>query len=77
MKTVDPLIAQLRDARHRRGVKPYVVSSLAGLGLNVVYLAEAGDRSPTLATLRAWADALDCDIELIPRSATPTGRRAA
>ncbi|MET0415805.1 MAG: helix-turn-helix transcriptional regulator [Actinoplanes sp.] len=76
MKPTDPLIDQLRERRYQVGGSAYTLSARAGLGYSQLYRAEAGTRSPTLTTLRAWADALDCDIQLVPRS-TSTERTAA
>ena len=73
----DPLIEQLKEARHRRGVATYVVAGLAGLAHRQLYHAEAGEVSPTLGTLRAWADALDCDIRLVPISSHSLEGKAA
>lgn len=73
---VDPLISQYRDRRHKAGVKPYILAELAGVSPQIVYTAEAGSRDPRLSTLRAWADALGCDLELVPRPVN-TERRAA
>lgn len=78
--SVDPLIQALRDRRHRRGIRPYILADLAGLSQQVVYASEAGLRSPRLAAVRAMADALDCDLVLVPRFTcvtNPTRERKA
>ncbi|WP_043512363.1 helix-turn-helix domain-containing protein [Actinoplanes sp. SE50/110] len=70
MTSVDPIIAQLRDRRNQRGLKPYVLAGLAGLSQQYVYRTEAGLHSPRLDTLRAWADALGYDLALVCRERT-------
>lgn len=70
MNDVDPLIRQLRERRHRRGVPPYILAELSGVCFQAVYKVEAGDRDPRLSTLRRLADALGCDLALVPRSTT-------
>lgn len=66
--SVDPLITQLRERRHQRRVKPYVLADLSGVCFQAVYKVESGERDPRLSTLRRLADALGCDIALVPRT---------
>lgn len=77
MRTVDPLIGQLREYRHQAELYPNTLAARAGIAHAQIYRAEAGEVSPTLCTLRAWAEALDCDIQLVPRSTISAEERAA
>lgn len=78
MNQVDPLVAQMRDRRHQVGVAPWLVAHFAGISHQAAYYVESGARDPRLSTLRALADALGCDLALVPRTTpqlAPAARR--
>lgn len=69
---VDPVVVALRAERIRRGWTLRQVAELAGCAFSSIHHAEVGKRSPTLALLRAWADALGMDLATVPRAARRT-----
>lgn len=48
------------------------VAERMGCSRTFVSELESGRKSPTVWTLRRWAEALDCDIAVVPRSEPPT-----
>jgi len=67
----DPLVQALTDRRAELGISLSEVAYRRGLARYPGHLVrvESGELSPTLAVLRSWADALGCDLMLVPREA--------
>ncbi len=71
IKPRDPLIDALALRRTQLGITLADVSRLRGLetaGRTYLSRCENGHVNPTLAVIRSWADALGCDVVLLPRS---------
>ncbi len=69
MSRPDPLLVALRAHRFRRGMTASALAAAAGISRQAAYDIDAGRRDPHLSRLRALADALDCDLALVPRTA--------
>jgi DNA-binding XRE family transcriptional regulator len=67
-RDVDPILTGLRDRRRELGVTQQLLARAMGTAgsPNLISSRELGHRSPTLAFLRRWADALGCEIALVP-----------
>lgn len=65
----DPLVDELRVERHRQRRTQRSVADAIGVSQAEVSRWEAGLKSPTLASLRRWADALDLDLAPVRRVA--------
>lgn len=63
----DPLILELARRRENLWLTRRAVARRAGLGLDMVQSYERGDRCPGLWAVQRWADALGCDVVLVPR----------
>lgn len=64
LRTRDPLLAALRDARLARGVSLDRLGQQAGFAHDLIGKWERGARSPRLANAVAWANALGFDLRL-------------
>ena len=64
----DPVARQLRARREAWGVTLAFVARSIGYGRSTVHAWETGDRHPSPTALRKWADALDCELLVVPRS---------
>jgi transcriptional regulator with XRE-family HTH domain len=64
---VHPLIAQIREARRRRGWSQQDLAARSGVGQSALSLLETGRREPLIHTLDALAGALGLDVVLQPR----------
>jgi predicted transcriptional regulator len=67
----DPLLAAYRARREELGLTQTDLAELHGLQQRSVSDLELGRSAPTLVRLRTVAEALDCDLVLMPRSAPP------
>ncbi|WP_149762046.1 helix-turn-helix domain-containing protein [Neomesorhizobium albiziae] len=66
MNIVEIFVANLRAVRRARGVSQVDLANSAGLSMRYVGLLERGEKSPTLTTVAAIADALSVEpAELI------------
>ena len=65
MSKVDPLVSALVRQRISAGLSQKAVAELAGLSQPNLARAESGRVVPRLSTLRAWANALGCDLWLV------------
>jgi transcriptional regulator with XRE-family HTH domain len=63
----DPLVLDLTRRRRGRGLSQSVVAGLSGMTPTNLGRAERGLSEPRLSTLRRWADALGCDLALVPK----------
>lgn len=61
---VDPLVRNLIARRHGLGLSQREAARRAGISNAALSEIEAGKHSPTLNTLRAWAQVLGCDVTL-------------
>lgn len=68
MVTPDPVATQLRARRLAWGVSLAFIARAVGYGRSTVHAWETGDRHPSPTALRRWADALDCELLVIPRA---------
>lgn len=64
----DPILTALVARRHAMGLTQAELAEMNGLSRSNIAEREKLRVAPNLATLRQWADALDCDIVLVPRS---------
>jgi len=65
----DPIIATLRAERGRLGLTQTDVAQLIGRKTyQTIHQWESGKNTPTLASLRAWANALGYDLALTRQS---------
>ena len=69
---IDPVIRALVSERLRRGMSQRDVVHAVGCSSASVSQWERGISSPTLAKLRAWAEALDMDLNVNLGIASPT-----
>lgn len=78
-ENVDPVIRALVTERIRRGMSRRDVVHTSGCSSASVSQWERGVSSPTLAKLRAWAEALDMtlDVRVIPPVVGEPGSEAA
>jgi transcriptional regulator with XRE-family HTH domain len=72
----DPLVAALCQRRQDRGLTQQQLGNIIGVSNGAISRWERGNRLPCTVDLLAMADALDCDIRVVPREAglPPTGR---
>lgn len=63
-KTVDPLIAELRDRRARLLISQSELARSIGCTQSHISAIEAGNVSPNLGTLRRIMVVLGCDVTL-------------
>jgi transcriptional regulator with XRE-family HTH domain len=63
---VDPIVKILIAERHRRGLSQRAVGRMLGLSSATLWTWEHGVSSPTLNNLRAWAAALQHELEVVP-----------
>lgn len=63
----DPFIVALRSRRVSLGMSQRDVAELAGFNQGSLSEWESGATAPLLASLRRWAEVLDCDMTLAPR----------
>lgn len=76
MADVPALMAQLRQRRLDLGLTQREVGERSGIGQSLVNAYETGrTHSPMLSKVMAIADALGCDLELVPRPAPPLKTR--
>jgi transcriptional regulator with XRE-family HTH domain len=66
-RDVDPIIAALRERREAAGLTRQELAGRAKIGYRTLADYEVGKFEPTLNTLCRWADALGCDVALVPR----------
>jgi hypothetical protein len=64
-------IAQLKAARHRKGISQLALDEDLGNPQGLVAKWECGDRRPTAFNLYCWASALDVDITLSGAAPAP------
>lgn len=75
MADLDPVILALINQREARDWSRRKVAETARLSSGTVSLVELGKSGITLASLRMWAQALDCDLALVtPQTEPPKGR---
>ena len=77
---VDPLVALLRERREGLGWTQWQLGERMGMGARNTMISEweCGVVSPTLPTLRRWADALGMDLTVLTRpTAESNGNRHA
>jgi transcriptional regulator with XRE-family HTH domain len=72
--TPDPLVAALKARRIQLGLTQATLASRLNVIRATVSWLESGRNSPTLATLRRWAQALGWDLYTAPKL-DPRGRR--
>ena len=61
-----PLVAQLRDAREKAGLSRPRFAARAGFSVSTLEQWEWGDRTPTLAAITRYADAVGMALVLAP-----------
>ena len=77
-RDVDPLVALLRERRRGLGWSQQKLGDRMRVGHTMISELERGRVSPTLWTLRRWADALDADLTVLTRpTAESNGGRHA
>lgn len=59
------LAAQVRAARHTRGLTQVQLADLAGVSLPTVVRIESAKRTPNFLTISRVASALGCRLELV------------
>jgi transcriptional regulator with XRE-family HTH domain len=62
---IDPLVADLREWRHTRGLRLVEVAALMSSNKQTLARWQNGSVTPSLHTLRRWSDALDLDIAVV------------
>jgi HTH-type transcriptional regulator/antitoxin HipB len=67
MKSDEPILKQLRQARTNRGLTQGELASRSGLGQSQISQLEWGIVDPRLSTIRDLARVLDLELMLIPR----------
>lgn len=67
----DPLVEHYRQRREALGLSQTEIAATLGTRQTAISEMERARWSPTLVTLRRWAEALDCDLILRPRSPSP------
>lgn len=69
MSAPDPIVDALRERRIELGLTQADVAKRRGFAWYTAQVsrAETGQASPTLVTLRSWANALNCDLVLVRR----------
>lgn len=70
-RTVDPLAAALRERRVAMGWTQAEMAERLRVPQSRIGEVEIGVHSPLLATVRKFAEELDCDVVLVPRSEPP------
>lgn len=66
---LDPIVAELRAERRRRGLSQTQVGTLIGRrSYQTVWQWESGTNDPGLSSVREWAAALGFDLALVPAS---------
>jgi len=73
---LDSIIVAARDRRVALGLAQQYLADRIGFHRNTIQTCETGRHDPTLHTLRLWAEALDCDLVLVPRTPAPTATAA-
>ena len=63
----DKLLRSLREIREHRGISRNDLADRIGLAPTHLTRCELGECRPSFLTLRAWIDALDCDVMVIPK----------
>lgn len=71
--SADPIAAQLRAARQRRGWSLEAFAQRSGIPAVVAGSWERGDRQPGIVRLRAWCEALDHDLVALGPQDDATG----
>jgi DNA-binding transcriptional regulator YiaG len=61
------VITQLREERYKQGLTQERMNSKLGIADRLINKWECGIKSPSGFSLYCWADALDCDILIVPR----------
>ena len=73
--TINPALGVLREHREAQGISRRQIAESLGVSIPAVQDYERNEAAGTitLKSLRKYADALDCDVELrlVPRSTTP------
>ena len=68
MKTLDPIVSALIDRRKQVCASQRLTARAMGFsGASAIAEHETGDHIPRLDRVRQWADALGCDLVLVPR----------
>jgi transcriptional regulator with XRE-family HTH domain len=62
---IDAIVLELVVERKREGLSMREIARRSGISSGGLCELERGDHSPTLKHLRAWAAALDYDIQLV------------
>lgn len=70
-----PLAQALRTAREHAGLRQHNIAKKLGVGLSTINQWESAERIPSLAHLTAWAETLDCLLELNEWNPTPATSR--
>ena len=62
------VIKELAKQRRLKGLTQKVVNGRLGLADRLLNKYECGIKTPGCFTLYCWADLLDCDLQIVPRS---------
>lgn len=65
-ESLDPVLVALRQRRVELGLSQETLAGHLGTRQQAIAEWERGFYSPTLRTIRKWADALDCHVVLEP-----------
>jgi transcriptional regulator with XRE-family HTH domain len=65
IRSLDPLIEILRNARLASGMSQLQVAKRAGMGQPQLCMAEAGQNGVTLRTLHRWASVFGYQVRLV------------
>lgn len=67
MHLIDPIVAELRQSRRRQRISQRALAAALGTQQSAVSEWETGKVQPSLTSVRAYADAVGCELAVTPK----------